>query len=118
MARSDFNMVHINHKFTSGAPVKSANFPIEGNKAPVDDAYLILQVQGVASIHSIFINDEHIGGVALAAAPGNSQAWRMGMAHIRPGLLHSGTNSIRINRHPTTDDDFRVNWVVVNWREP
>lgn len=117
MARSDFNMIPINQKFTAAAPYKKVGFPIEGNQAPVDDAYLILQAQGVASIHAIVINDETIGGVALAAAPGNSQAWRMGMAHIPPGLLHSGNNKIEIERHPTTNDDFRVGWVVVNWRE-
>lgn len=118
MARADFNMIPMHHHFTAAQPVMTKQFPIEGNQAPIDDAYLVLQAQGVASIHAITINGENIGGVALAAAPGNSQAWRMGMTQIPPGLLHSGTNSIRIDRHPTTNDNFRVNWVVVNWREP
>jgi hypothetical protein len=118
MARADFNMVPFNHTFTENAPIKTMPFFIEGNQAPVDDAYLLIQVQGVAENHTIQINDKQIPGVALTRAPGGSQAWRLGMGHIEPGLLHTGQNTISIKRNPTKQDNFMVTWVVVNWREP
>ncbi|MGD1862414.1 MAG: hypothetical protein ACFB0E_20900 [Leptolyngbyaceae cyanobacterium] len=117
MARSDFNMIPINHIFKENAPVITRHFPIEGTSPPVDDAYILLQIQGVAANHTLFINDQHIAGVALSPAPGSTQAWRLSFSHIPPGILRSGDNTIRINRNPHAGDDFHVAWVVVNWRE-
>ncbi|MEO1070045.1 MAG: hypothetical protein AAFW95_13150 [Cyanobacteria bacterium J06638_6] len=117
MARSDFNMVPINHIFTANAPVMTREFPIEGSQTPRDDAYILLQVQGVAANHTVRINNQMLPGVALSYAPGNTQAWRLGFAHIAPGILRSGSNTIRIDRNPNAGDDFHVAWVVVNWRE-
>ena len=118
MARSDFNMIPISHQFTANSPVITRQFPIEGNQAPVDDAYLLIQAQGVASNQTVRINDVTIQGTALTDAPGHSQAWRVGIGHIPPGILRSGTNTISIRRNPSTNDNFMVSWVVVNWREP
>lgn len=117
MARSDFNMVDIGHLFTPNQPVMTKHFPIEGNQAPVDDAYLLLQVQGIAANHTLRINNEIIPGVALTNAPGDSQVWRLGFTRIPPGVLKLGDNTIRIDRNPNAGDNFRVAWVVVNWRE-
>jgi hypothetical protein len=117
MARSDFNMIHINHFFTEDAPEVIKRFPIEGTSSPVDDAYMLLQIQGVGANHAIFINDEQILGVALSAAPGGTQAWRLGFNHIPPRILRSGINTIRIKRNSLAGDDFRVEWIVINWRE-
>ena len=117
MARADFNMVPFNHLFTSNVPLVTHTFPIEGNQAPIDDAYVLVQVQGVERIQAIIINGETIGGVGLAPAPGDSQAWRVGLNQIRPGLLRSGNNTIGIQRAPGSDN-FRVTWAIVHWREP
>lgn len=117
MARSDFNMIDISHHFTKTFPVVTKHFPIEGVQKPVDDAYLLLQVQGISTNHAVDINGKSIGGLALAAAPGESQAWRLGFTRIPPGVLRTGDNTIKITRNATQTDDFRVSWAVVNWRE-
>jgi len=116
MARSDFNLIPIAHKFTVAAPSVSKNFPIEGTQKPIDDAYLLVQVRGVSTYtHSIQINDVELGGVDIPPAPGNSQAWLLWMDHIPPNVLKSGTNEITITRQG--NDDFEIKNVVVNWRE-
>ena len=56
MARADFNMIRFDQDLTASAPSATRQFPIEGSAAPVDDAYLLVQVQGVASTHAIQIN--------------------------------------------------------------
>ncbi|NEQ44507.1 MAG: hypothetical protein F6K00_13475 [Leptolyngbya sp. SIOISBB] len=117
MARADFNMVPFNHLFTPDFSLVTKNFPIEGNQAPIDDAYVLIQAQGVDRIQAIIINGETIGGSGLAPAPGGSEAWRIGFSHIRPGLLRSGNNSIGIQRAAGVDN-FRVSWAIVHWREP
>ncbi|NET48593.1 MAG: hypothetical protein F6K09_07655 [Merismopedia sp. SIO2A8] len=117
MARSDFNWIGIGHNFTVNSPSVSRNFPIEGSQNPTDDAYLLVQVRGVGiSTHSIRINDTELGGFDLAPAPRSSQAWLLWMDHIPSGVLRAGTNEITITRQG--NDDFEINGVVVNWREP
>lgn len=115
MARADFNMIRFDQEFTAGSPSATKQFPIEGNAVPIDDAYLLIQVQGVASPHAIQINGTVLEAGGLVPAPGSSQAWRVGMNRIPPGILKLGANTITIVRHG--NDDFRVGWVVVNWRE-
>lgn len=116
MARADFNWVPIGHNFTVNTPTVTRQFPIEGNQSPIDDAYLLVQVRGVAqSTHRILINNVELGGFDLPPAPGNSQAWLLWMDHIPPNVLQSGNNSITITR--VGNDNFEVNAVVVHWRE-
>jgi hypothetical protein len=113
--RADFNMLFFNHNFTSDSPdLVTKPFNIEG-RLDDDDAYLLIQVRGVAATHSIIINDGVLEGGGLLAAPGSTQAWRVGMNHIPPNVLHSGQNTIGIRRFG--NDTFEVRWVVVHTGE-
>jgi hypothetical protein len=118
MARADFNMIHFNHHFTTGSDeevIKNFRVEVTGNQRLTDDAYLLVQVQGVAATHSIKINSSVLESGALLPAPGSSSAWRVGMNHIPPGVLRRNDNEITIKRFG--NDEFRVGWVVVHWRE-
>ncbi len=116
MARSDFNLIPIGHKFTVNAPTVTKEFPIEGTKDILDDGYILIEVQGVGrSTHRIQINNVDLPGVDLPPAPGGSQAFLVVMNRIHPNTLRLGTNSITITRQG--NDDFEITNVVINWRE-
>ena len=113
MARSDFNLIPINRTFTVNAPSFTREFPIEGNQAPVDDAYILITARDVSlSTHRIFINNQSLSGFDIPSESG----WQTWMDNIPPGILQSGTNTLRIDR--IGNDNFTVRNVVVNWREP
>lgn len=115
MARADFNWVPIGHTFTAASPTVTRNFNVNG--APVDDAFLLVQVKGVDSgAHSIKINDQELAGMDLPPAPGGSEAWFTWMDHIPPGTLKANQNN-RITITRQSNDNFTVSAVVVNWRE-
>jgi hypothetical protein len=109
-------MIPFNHQFTANSPdVVTRDFPIEGSSPPIDDAYLLVQVSGVAAVHSVIINDSVLEAGGLLPAPGDSQAWRVGMNRIPASTLRLGSNTIAIRRFG--NDAFEVGWAVVHWRE-
>ncbi len=113
MARSDFNWLSVNHTFTVTNPSFTKAFPIEGNLSPKDDGYLLITAHNVSHQgHQILINNVPLPGWDI---PISSPGWQTWMDHIQPGLLKKGMNSITIIR--SSDDDFTVKDVVVNWRE-
>ena len=113
MARGDFNWIPFSHTFTASSPTFSAQFPIEGNLNPVDDAYLLITAHNVTiQSHKIFINDVELPGFDL---PIHDPGWQTWMDHIQPGLLRKGTNSLRVVR--VGNDDFTTKDAVVHWRE-
>jgi hypothetical protein len=119
MARADFNMIPFNHHFNAGSPDEvTKNFRVEvtAGQRLTDDAYLLVQVQGVSAVHSITLNTTKVlESGALLPAPGGSGAWRVAMNHIEPGVLVRDNNTIKIKRFG--NDEFRVGWIVVHWRE-
>lgn len=116
MARSDFNVVNIQHKFTVNSPTVTRQFPIEGNQPPIDDGYLLFFARGVSlGTHRIRINNVDLPGLDIPPTSGNSQVWMLAMDHIPPNTLKTGTNSITFTR--SGNDDFEIAGVVVNWRE-
>ena len=61
MARADFNMIPFDHHFTAGSPdevTKNFNVEVTANQNLTDDAYMLIQVQGISSVDSITLNDE------------------------------------------------------------
>ncbi len=113
MANSDFNWIPFTHEFTANSPSFTAQFPIEGNKQPVDDAYLLITAHNVSSQgHQIFINDHPLPGFDL---PIHNPGWQTWMDHIQPGILKTGNNTVRVVR--TGGDDFVTKDIVVHWRE-
>ena len=125
MARSDFNWIPIGHKFTASDPTFSKNFPVEGNSAPIDDGYILIQVRGVTDNGAAQISIGPAGipskmvevpGVDIPTAPQGSGAWLLWMARIPPNSLWSGMNTITIRR--VKNDNFEIGNVVVNWQEP
>ena len=117
MARSDFNWLWINHDFSASSPTVTKEFPIEGSQAPMDDAYLLIQTQGVSqSNHIIKINNKDLPGTDLPEAPGESQSWLLWMKHIGSNVLKLGTNTITITR--VGNENFTIGGIAVNWREP
>jgi len=113
MARSDFNYIPVNHFFTVNSPSITLQFPIEGNQNPIDDAYLLITAHNVSiQSHEIRINNSNLSGWDI---PIHNPGWQTWMDRIQPGVLHSGTNMITITR--TSNDDFTVKDIVVNWRE-
>ena len=118
MARSDFNVVPVNHTFTVADPEFTAQFAIEGNQI-TDHGFLIVTMRGVSlDSHRIFINTTELDSFDLPPAPGDSQAWQTWMDVIRPDAFLPGTNQtnrLRIVR--SGNDDFEVKAVVVHWRE-
>lgn len=118
-ARSDFNWVPINHSFHDNAPTVTIQFPIEGIEdfggEPIDDAYLLIKASGVSSnSHRIFINNEPLPGIDLPISHTDNQTGTW-MDRILPGMLHKGTNTIRIDR--IGNDNFFVSGAAINWRE-
>jgi hypothetical protein len=113
MARSDFNWISFTHDFTANNPTKTVEFPIEGSKTPVDDAYLLITAHNVsAQGHKILINNVELPGFDLAI---HNPGWQTWMDHIQPGLLKKGMNSLTVVR--TGGDDFTTKDAVVHWRE-
>jgi hypothetical protein len=113
MARSDFNWIPVNHTFTLSEPSFSINFPIEGNRDPVDDAYLLITAHNVSHQgHEILINNQ---GLPSWDLPIHDPGWMTWMDHIEPGVLTTGSNSLTILR--VGNDDFSVKDIVVCWRE-
>lgn len=112
MARADFNWVPIKHNFTTQKPSVLKTFPIEGLGNPLDDGFLLIQARGVSSgSHRVFVNDQALPGLDIPKHDG----WQTWVDRIPEGTLHSGENTIRIER--IGQDEFRVEAVVVNWRE-
>ena len=111
--------IPFDHHFTAGSPdevTKNFNVEVTANQNLTDDAYMLIQVQGISSVHSITLNDDNVQeGGGLVPAPGGSSAWRVGLNHISPGALVRGNNKIKIKRFG--NDEFRVGWIVVHWRE-
>lgn len=113
MARADFNWIPFTHAFTSNSPSFSAQFPIEGSRDPVDDAYVLITAHNVSSQgHQIIINNVHLPSWDL---PIHNPGWQTWMDHISPGVLHTGMNTIQVIR--VGGDDFSTKDVVVHWRE-
>ena len=113
MARGDFNWIPFSHTFTAANPSHTVEFPIEGTKDPIDDAYMLITAHNVSNQgHQIIINNTHLPSWDI---PINSPGWQTWMDHIQPGLLKKGMNSITVVR--TFGDDFTTKDIVVHWRE-
>lgn len=115
--RSDFNWVPINTRFSATNPTTTVEFQIEGEGdhggEPLDDAYVLIDYEGVASsAHRVFINNKPLAGIDIPAHESGTATW---VDRIRPGLLHKGENTIRIDR--VGNDDFTVFGASINWRE-
>ena len=113
MARADFNWMPVNHTFNVNNPSITIQFPIEGNRDPIDDAYLLITAHNVShQSHQILINNVHLPSWDI---PIHNPGWQTWMDHIQPDLLKTGTNTLTIIR--AANDDFTVKDAVVHWRE-
>ncbi len=117
--RADFNVVTFNHTFDQPNESETRNFPIEASEIQDDQAYLLVQTQGVGpSAHGIVINGNDVSDSLtpdLPPAPGKSQSWLLWMLEFPASFLNTGSNRIMIEKRGS--DNFKIGNVVVHWRE-
>ncbi len=125
MHRADFVWVNFDHNFAPGdvehrqfnldaAPVEASAVPGLPSKARAV-GYLLIQASGVGhNNHQIEINGNDLPAFDLPAQSGPDRfLW---MDRIPPGFLQAGNNRLTI-RNVAPADRFRIDNVVVSWRE-
>lgn len=81
----------------------------------VSDCHLSLQAYDVGEYgHEVLINGESLSGFDIPPAEG----WQYWMDSLSDRRLQAGTNTVRIRRDTTGEDNFAVGNVKIHWKEP
>lgn len=112
----DFSWIHFGVDFNINNTIATRSFTIEGNPLSEGNGYLLIQALDIElDTHEILINDQNLPSFDLPGQLAFNQLWMTWMDRVPQSFLRQGRNSITIRR--TSADDFRIENVVVHWRE-
>jgi hypothetical protein len=128
MQASDFVVVPIqqhlgdnkNDIFAPGYPYRgdvsdTFNFTIDND--PTGKAYLLVQIFGsYFEGHTILINGKNVTSPEGNFGNSGTMNWSTLTVLINDNTLKQGQNTIQFLRNPSTEDNFLIDNVVVNWK--
>ncbi len=112
MPRADFAYITFDAELNAGNTNVTKSFQVDGPPLP-GDSYLLALTRDVSSAnHRIAINGQDLPVQDLRET---DSGWATQFDRIPSGFLKNGPNRITVTR--VGNDDFRMNTVVVHWRE-
>lgn len=79
------------------------------------EPYVQMQVYDVGTYdHEMLINGETLSGFDVPAHTG----WQYWMDTLTAARLRDGENTLQFRRETSTDDNFVIGTVTINWKEP
>lgn len=116
MVCSNFAWVNFEFDFNVINTTINRTFVIEGEPLNEGNGYLLIQARDVErGSHRILINNQELPGFDLPGQLAFNQLWMTWMDGLPQAFLRQGENTITIRR--TSADDFRIENVVVHWKE-